>query len=230
MATLAEFRSYVRTHIDLDASDLPDELLDEFIREGSKLIQYKRSRWTFYQDLWTLTTVPDQATYTFASLANDNDYVLAEIRDFIRDSDGDSIQFAGEGVVRDAATGSKPERFYLWGTTITLDPTPSTAETYTVVGYREPVDWVSDGAGASPDTPAVFDGVIRQWALGKAYAHQEESATSVFFLDSANFELERLTMKLDDFPPGRIVINSDGLKHHYWQATGTMLSAPRIVT
>lgn len=228
MTTLAEFRTYVRTHLDLDATDLPDVLVDEFIREGARFIQYNRARWPFYEGVWRVTTQAGIPSYYVTLLQDDplvfgqpaNNYVLAEIREIRRGSDGTIIPFLGQGTPRQPVTPGTPEGFYLWSTTLTFDPAPSQVEEYVILGYREPRDWVASGPTAEPDTPPAFDGVIRMWALGKAYAHQEESNTSVFFLDSAQYELDRLTAKLDDLPPGRLVMNSRGRKSQYWVGEG----------
>lgn len=215
MTTLAEFRSYVRTHLDLTSDDLPDELLDEFIREGSSHVQYARQRWNFYENTWTLTLVDAQQAYDYESAPVDDaasSYVVAEITQLF-DDDGNELPMFGSGVANAADSSGTPTGYRLWGTTLTFDKVPSGTPAYKVVGYRKPADWIGDGltTTVTPDTPEIFDNVIRQWALGKAYAHQDESATSTYFLDSAIYQLDKLIKQLDDLPPlGRIALNSGG--------------------
>lgn len=37
--TLQQMRDYIRLHLDLDEDDLPNTLIDIFIREGSKRVE-----------------------------------------------------------------------------------------------------------------------------------------------------------------------------------------------
>jgi hypothetical protein len=231
MADLSDFRTYIRNHLDLTAADLTDDIVDEFIREGALMVQYARQRWHFYQTTWTLTTAIDQGAYNVETdpVSSPTGYVVAEIKHLYR-PDGTEIFFDSVDVADGGESSGNPESYRTWGTTLTLVPTPTAIEAIQVVGYRKPVDWVDVGAGEMPDTPAVFDGVIRLWALGRAYAHQEDHGAAGFYSDHASFHLDRLVKQLDDLPPGRIIMNSSGPKTNYWVTKGTELQYPRIVT
>lgn len=225
MATLADFRSYIREHLDLDSSDLPDTLVDEFIRDGAILVQYHRTQWPWHETQWTLPVVAGTQTYDLqADAVHSGSFLVSELRQ-VRDPDGNKLTLAEHDIARGDDGVGTPVEYRLFGDQLTLDVEPSASGTYVLVGYRQPVDWVADGAAATPDTPSTFDGVIRKWALGNAYAHQEEGATASFWMDSASFELERLSKRYNDMPPERIVVNSRGPKNYYGDTV-----YPRIVS
>ena len=77
---LAKFRELIRLTLDLDAADLPDTLVDEWIRDGSTRAQTRRQQWPFYEQDWTFTVTSGQSTYTLAAVKGSSDYDVGEIR------------------------------------------------------------------------------------------------------------------------------------------------------
>lgn len=212
-STLADFRTDIRTHLDLDDSDLPDVLVDEFIRDGAVLVQYHKTQWPWHAAEWSLAVTAGTQEYAITAATNTDSYVLDQIR-LVRDADGNRLRLLEHDVSSGADGTGTPSGYRIFGGMLSLDRNPSADMTLKILGYREPTDWVADGATATPDTPTVFEGVIRKWAIGLAYAHQEEGATASYWMDSAQFELDRLTKRFNDLPPEQLVMNSRGIKSY----------------
>lgn len=226
MYTLTDFRQLVRTHLDLDDEDLPDLLVDEFIRDASQRAQYHR-HWPFYSTVWTFETAIGEASYPLANFthATNAEYVCDEIVK-VR---GDNRELQRQEAYRaelynplDSVSTGDPMYWSMWGLdVIDLDPVPTRVETITVRGYRKPVDWVSIGAAATSDLPEPFDRAILEWALGRAYAHQDEPDTSVYFLDMSDGRLTELRKRFDDVGPAEdIVFNGGGPRAQYALSDG----------
>jgi hypothetical protein len=66
--TAATIRQFVRDITDLDTADLPDSLLNMYIRDGYYRILDLEKRWKFLEETFTFNTVVDQRAYTIAEL------------------------------------------------------------------------------------------------------------------------------------------------------------------
>ena len=60
----------VRDISDLDTVDLPNSLLDTFIKEAFQRIVALERRWPFYQETYTLNTVANQRPYTISAIGD----------------------------------------------------------------------------------------------------------------------------------------------------------------
>lgn len=210
--TLQEIRNFVRTHMDLDSTELPDSMLDVFIRDGSKRIERHRNRWPFYESSWTLPTVAGTASYAtdaapFVTAGN----VMRDITEIRTPTL--LLQWLGlddahrRFPLSNTGTGT-PLYFTKYATSLTMHPTPGSALSYTVVGYREPADWMATGAGATPDMPADLHHTLALWALGRSYAQQEDTDLGQFYLEMHQDELERFARSLETMPPSQpLVLN-----------------------
>ena len=61
-------RSYIRSVVDIDSSDIADDTLNRFLGEGYDKIVYSEKRWPFYEVATTFSTVVDQKDYTLAAV------------------------------------------------------------------------------------------------------------------------------------------------------------------
>jgi hypothetical protein len=66
--TAATIRQFVRDITDLDTADLPDSLLNMYIRDGYYRILDLEKRWKFLEETFTFNTVVDQRAYTDCKL------------------------------------------------------------------------------------------------------------------------------------------------------------------
>ena len=54
---ISEMRSYIRGILDIDSSDISDDILNRFIGEGYAQVVYSEKRWTFYETEQTFNTI-----------------------------------------------------------------------------------------------------------------------------------------------------------------------------
>ena len=59
-------RSYVRSVVDIDSTDITDDTLNRFLGEGYDVIVYSEKRWPFFEVSTTFNTVASQKDYTLA--------------------------------------------------------------------------------------------------------------------------------------------------------------------
>jgi hypothetical protein len=207
---LADIRSYVRSHLDLDEEDLPNTLLDVFIREGSKRIEQAEKRWPFYEQTYEFTTTADQSDYEIADIASDINEIVAmrgprwEMRWIGRD-EGDA-RFP-----RNIDNNGEPVWFSIWADTIRLFPTPDESYTIIVRAYRKPVDWVALGAGEEPDLPDELHNTVAMWALARAYGQQDDPELAAFYERQFADEMMLFRRRFVDAPPPSLMqLNGGG--------------------
>lgn len=212
--TVDDFRTRIRAIIDLDASDLPDAMLDEFILQGARYAQrWNQAQWPFYHTSWTHTWPADTATQTLVQIQGSSDDVVDSVR-YVRSDDVRLFKYLSESdfhrlIDRDNTSSGVPSVWSpsLSGTEMTVWPAPSVATEIVVYGFKSPSNWVSEGAGGVSDMPEEFDDAILAYALGKTYASQDEGQTSVFWLNMADVHLTQLEDRYDSGPPVDLVMN-----------------------
>jgi hypothetical protein len=173
--TLQSIRTYVRAYMDLDESDLSNDLIDAWCSEGSLLIERAEKRWPFYESTWTLTSVADQEDYTISSA------IGSDIREIVAITGPkwelawvDRMEADRRWPRNDDSSGDVVAWSQWTTTTLRLHPTPGSAETLTVRGYRTPTDWVADGAGGTPDFPDELHPTLMAFVMARAYLQQED--------------------------------------------------------
>lgn len=199
--SLQQIRDYVRLHLDLEVEDLPDQVLDVFIREGSRRIERAEPRWPFYEVSFPLTLNQNESSVAKTAIDTSLDQITAinhtpavafpPLRWIGHDTLNDQLSN------RPAALG-RPYYFSEWAGSVFFFPAADIAYTLTVHGYRRAADWVSDGAGAVPDLPDELHNTVAMWAIQKAYAQQEDPELSSLyerqFLDELNEFRRRLVI------------------------------------
>ena len=68
--SLTTLRSQVRSMADLDETDLPDSVIDQFAREGFQRIYTLERRWPYLQETYTFNTVAQQREYTISAIGD----------------------------------------------------------------------------------------------------------------------------------------------------------------
>jgi hypothetical protein len=207
--TLQQIRQYIWDHLDLDSTELPTNLLDTWAREASVKITNARTRWPFFEQDWELTTVAGQRDYPFSAITPTPDQITSVM--------GYQRRLAWIG--RDEAerrylpsqTGNGiPVLFSTWNAKLRLYPYPTAGETLSLRGYRQPIDWVSQGAGAVPDFPDDFHDLIRQYVLSMSYAHQEDTQLAQMYRGFYTEELARLVKMYGDVPQAYPLVIGSG--------------------
>lgn len=208
---LDELRRYVRQHLDLDESEVPNDLLDVWARDATIKIARTRKRWPFFETNWTLTTVNGQSDYPTSSFSPYVDEITSIV------SNDSRLQYLGRDEAEEAylpyqTQGGSVEFFNIWGDNLRLYPTPSGAEVLLLRGYRKVNDWVADGAGAVPDFPDDFHDAVRLYLVGMAYLQQEDPEMASQFIGAFNGEMDLLKKQYGDMPGPYPVILGAGPK------------------
>ena len=167
---LSEIRDAVRTQLDLDEDDLPNTTLDRYVREAyNRTIQMER-RWPFFESSWTVTS-DSNGQITMPSTA-------AGVVSLVESNYNERLLLIGQEMAEDNFQGStqygNPDFYSLWGDTIYLWPTPAETYTYTLRGWRKPLDWVSSGAATEVDADERLHIPIIHYAVSLAYAQLED--------------------------------------------------------
>lgn len=202
--SLQAIRDYVREHLDIEVEDLEDVVLDRFISQGfDRVVQYEQ-RWPFYETTSTLTLTVGSTTPVPATLKRVDALVL----------DGTKLTWIStdEAVVAFNGQSGTPTRWSQWGDQLMFFPTPDQAFVVTYFGYRNPVDWLSGGAGATPDVPELLHHTIALWALHRAYGQQEDLEQAALFQGEFEQELNAFARRLVEMPLERPLVLNGGTK------------------
>ena len=211
---ILEMRDYIRSVVDIDSSDISDDVLNRFLGEGYDLIVYSDKRWPFYEVQNTFSTVADQKDYSLAEVGVNITNGLREIN-ALR-TDNHVITFVGrdEGDVVypiETNTTGEPWWWSFWAESVRLYPTPSSVLTVSVRGYGDPTAFGAGSADtASPsDLPTPFHIVIATYGLARAYEQQEDPTMANQYFAIFQQEFTNLKARYDDMPaPQPVLLNS----------------------
>lgn len=210
---LATIRSRVRLLLDVDDSEIPDDLIDQWCREGSRRIHAAADRWPWFEKTWTFTTVAGQSDYPISTVGSDVDRV-SHVRGDNRELREISVEDSDYYWQRNVTPAGDPTHYVLREQKLMLFPTPSRAETVMVRGLRALTDWVAAGAGGTPDFPDQFHNTVYLWVVSRAYAMQEDEQFSMHYFDMFQNELDMLTAREVGRPSQQPVVLGGG-KHLY---------------
>lgn len=195
-------RKFVRDHLDVDSSELPDSLLDVFMRDGfSRIIAYFDESPVWLQVEYSFTATVGQQAYNLDTTPGLITPTPLQTIDEVR-SPYFSLTPRQHRQVRaeyraNAPLQARPQEFSIWGRTLYLWPKPADAATYTVLGIRRPNwDWVgTTGSTGIPDLPEDFHMLLAQWTLARGYAQQDDLMMAGFYRDEFGQELRNLAKR-----------------------------------
>lgn len=223
--TLQQIRDYVRTHLDLEVDDLPDPLLDTFVREGSKRVERAIPRPPFYEKIYPWSLVPAVSQfYPKSSIGQDLDQITSIAYDTLSHPPLIWIGFDAyleHKAARPNALG-RPMYFSEQAGSVVVFPKPDTTYVMTVIGLRRAVDWVAAGGGAVPDLPDELHNTVALWATCKAYAQQEDPELSALYERQFADELNEFRRRLTITPHAQPLVLNGGVGNH-----PTILARPR---
>jgi|TARA_R110000824_G_scaffold52919_2_gene146867 hypothetical protein len=211
---ILEMRDYIRSVVDIDVSDISDDVLNRFLGEGYDLIVYSDKRWPFYEVQNTFPTVADQKDYSLAEVGVNITNGLREIN-ALR-TDRHVITFVGrdEGDVVypiETNTTGEPWWWSYWAESVRLYPTPSSVLTVSVRGYGDPTAFGAGSADTvSPsDLPTPFHVVVATYGLARAYEQQEDPTMANQYFAIFQQEFTNLKARYNDMPaPQPVLLNS----------------------
>ena len=173
----ANLRDTVRDITDLDATDLPDSLLNLYLRDGYYRILDIEKRWNFLEKSFTFNTVAEQRAYPIANFTADP---MAQIVSIV---DNTGVGLRLDMVAHDEAettyvgsydTSGDPLFYSIWEGNIHLFPKPNNVRALTVRGYREPTDWIN--AEGNVDASSNLHFSLVYYACSRVYQRLEDVA------------------------------------------------------
>ena len=169
---LTDMLTFVRGQADTDETDATTANLTVYARAAYREIQNLTFPWPDKATTFTFSSEASQPKYLFTSMTPATlEYIVS-----VKNSDDVLNWISMEDLLElqegNGSTASGAQYFAADNNSIRLWPTPTTVRTYTIVGYREFVDWPS--GSAEPDLPRVFDEAICWYMLSKYYLAQED--------------------------------------------------------
>jgi hypothetical protein len=184
--TLTELRSQVRDMADLDETDLPDTLIDQFAREGFQRIYALERRWPILQETYTFNTVANQREYTVAT--------IGDIREIISVVDTSTqgarltlIDYnqAEEIWLGNLDVASRLYFYSFWDKKLQLWAKPDIIYPMTVRAFRNPVyTWLDAPYNTAIDLDEWFHAILPYFVLARVYQRQEDSDLSSMHMKS----------------------------------------------
>jgi len=211
---IEEMRAYIRSVVEIDSSDISDDVLNRFLGEGYDQVVYSEKRWPWYEVSSTFDTVASTSDYTLAAVGASITNGLREIQS-LRSTD-QVLTFLGRDngdIVYPIDSASSGLVYYwsFWAETVRLYPTPSSAQTIHVRGYKNPTAFGAGSAnGTSPsDFPEPFHIVIATYAISRAYDQQEDPEIAANYFQTFGRELDNLRARYLDSPaPQPLILNT----------------------
>jgi hypothetical protein len=181
--TLTTLRAQVRDMADLDETDLPNSLIDQFAREGFQRIYALERRWPILQETYTFNTVANQRAYTIST--------IGDIREIISVVDTSAqgarltlIDFneAEETWLGNLDVPSRPYFYTFWDKQLLLWAKPDIVYPMTVRAFRNPVyTWLTD-ITENIDLDEFFHAILPYFVLARVYQRQEDAQLAAMYL------------------------------------------------
>lgn len=183
--TATQLRNTVRQIVDLDTDDLPDSLLDLYIRDGYYRILDIEKRWPWLETSFSFTTTPNVRAYLISGFTNDPISQVVSIVDNV--GVGARLELVGyeeaEGTyIGSYDTAGDPLFYSVWNDRIHLYPKPNNARTMTCRGYREPRDWI--GLDGTVDAHPSLHFPLVYYAVSRVYQQLEDAQMSAVYKQS----------------------------------------------
>ena len=183
--TLTTLRSQVRDMADLDETDLPNSLIDQFAREGFQRIYALERRWPILQETYTFNTVANQREYTISTIGDIREIISVvdtstqgarlSLIDF---NDAESIWLGNLDVA------SRPYFYSFWDKKLQLWAKPDIVYPMTVRAFRNPVyTWLTD-ITENIDLDEWFHAILPYFVLARVYQRQEDSDLANMYMKS----------------------------------------------
>lgn len=235
--TLAQMRNFVAQLSDLEigidpTDDIQTDLVNGFIKEGFQKIYNLSTRWPYYQNSLTFTTIQGVRGYssflqTVPSSATKSLSDLNQVISVVNTTNaGNALiyldQFKAESLwVGTQDTEGIPAYFTVWGGFINLWPKPDAAYVITLRGFRRPsLTWLSD-ENTSIDISPDMQLALTNYVMARIFQFQEDPEMAAVY--NRNFEQEVAIIQGNLTAPNnnQPLIMSGGLQltaYDYWWA------------
>jgi hypothetical protein len=189
---LSEMRTFVRTQADTDETDATDAALEVYARAAYREIISRVFPWPDNRKNYSFTTVEETAQYLYSTFSPTDLEFIISVSSGTEQLNWISREEYLDLSVGSTATSSSPQFFAADTTSLYLWPTPGSAFTMTVNGYRSFASWPS--GSTEPDLPRAFDEPICWFMLSKYYLAQEDLELAqmydALFNDGVNSQIQ----------------------------------------
>jgi hypothetical protein len=170
-----------RAQLDLDESDLPNPLLDAYVRDGFNRIIELETRWPFYEWVWDVSA-PAAGYLPMPTDAREVTSVMGPYGRLMHIDARHAEDWFGYG-----GGSSTPGYWSQLASSIQLWPQPmSEAMMLRLRGWRKPADWVGQGASANVDADDRLHLPIVWYCCAVGYAQQEDEVLEKVYMDRFN--------------------------------------------
>ena len=230
--TASDIRTYVRDHLDVDDSDIPDSLLNVWMRDAViRIISFFDESPVWLQVERTFTTSPNVQSYDLENTLGLGSIVVPillplqaidEVRGPNYSLSPRSHRQVRESYRVDAPSG-RPQEFSQWGTKIFLWPKPADAEVYYVLGIRRPDwNWLTSTVNPVPDLPEEFHPLVAQWTLSRADAQQDDPDMANLYRGEFGAELSNVASRWIGDVTALPMIMNGGRSHEPYRTQRTL--------
>ena len=172
MRSVDQIRSYVREYLDLEEEDMGNTLIDAWIREGYRKVIRAARRWPFFESTWTVVTVAGTAEVSLSGTVDEINAIEGPYGQLRKMDEASARDDFNPYSLRPQS--GQPIAWTKHASTVRIYPTPDTTYSLRVLGWRAPLDWMADGAGATPDFPEECEDTLLAWVMHRAYTHQDD--------------------------------------------------------
>jgi hypothetical protein len=183
--TLTQLRTQVRNMVDLDETDLPDSIVDQFAREGFQRIYALERRWPILQETYTFNTVANQREYTISTIGDIRE-IISVVDTSTHGARLNLIDYnEAEGIwLGNLDVASRPYFYSFWDKKLQLWAKPDIVYPMTVRAFRNPVyTWLSNEEEAI-DLDEWFHAILPYFIIARVYQRQEDSDLSAMYMRS----------------------------------------------
>jgi hypothetical protein len=183
--TLTQLRTQVRNMVDLDETDLPDSIVDQFAREGFQRIYALERRWPILQESYTFNTVANQREYTISTIGDIRE-IISVVDTSTHGARLNLIDYnEAEGIwLGNLDVASRPYFYSFWDKKLQLWAKPDIVYPMTVRAFRNPVyTWLSN-VDEAIDLDEWFHAILPYFIIARVYQRQEDSDLSAMHMRS----------------------------------------------
>lgn len=183
---LADIRSKVRTITDMDTTDLPNDVLDMYVKDGYQRMIALERRWPFFQKSYSLSTVADQASYSISAIGSGDIREITSIVDTT--ANGSRLTLVAHEDAEAVWNGTadqtgRPLHYSFWEGKVFIWPKPDAVYPLSVRGYRKPVDWTAN-TSTEVDADERLHQALVYYTIAQVYQLQEDMELAMFYRNS----------------------------------------------
>jgi len=212
--SLTDVRLMVRNISDLDTTDLPNSVLDDFVKEAFQRIIVLERRWPKYQETYTFNTVVNQRPYTISTIGDIRE-VISLVDTTTSGSRLTMIPYdnAEEIWLGNTDVASRPYFYALWDGQLHLYAKPDAVYPITVRAYRNPVYTWLTSITQTIDCDEWFHILLVYFVLSRVYQRQEDPELSQMYLKSFEEGVAMARRDLMKTPSARPMLLSGGRQY-----------------